>query len=153
MGTHCSITKKMMWIFLRQIPKGAATRDELGRFVSRSLQPSWLSFLSAPSAKIKRCEILQIVNPETQSTEYHCLVQINPSTAAPLVIKRLNGRKLQGKPVEVRKFFRRSPLRDRRRSISGREASLENRRGDRRRDGLKSTVLRAPEVQRTLGIL
>ena len=153
MGTHCSITKKITWIFLRQIPKGATTHDELGRFVSKSLRPSWLSFLPAPSTKIKRCEILQIVNPETHSTEYHCLVQINSSTAAPLVIKRLNGHKLQGKPIEARKFFRRSALRDRRRTISGREASLENRRGDRRRDGLKSTVLRAPEVQRTLGIL
>ena len=153
MGTHCSITKKMMWIFLRQIPKGAATRDELGRFVSKSLRPSWLSFLSAPSTKIKRCEILQIVNPETHSTEYHGLVQINPSKAAPSVIKRLNGHKLQGKPIEARKFFRRSALRNRRRTLSERKASLENRRVDRHRDGFKSSVLRAPEVQRTLGIL
>ena len=153
MGTHCSIAKKIMWIFLRQIPNGAVARDELGRFVSKSLRPSWLSFLSAPSTRIKRCEILQIVNPATHSTEYHGLVQMNPSKAAPPVIKRLNGHKLQGKPIEARKFFRRSAFRDRRRTLSEREASLENRRVDRRRDGLKSSVLRAPKVQRTLGIL
>ena len=153
MGTPSSTTKRTMWIFLRQIPNRAATRDELGRFVSKSLRPFWLFFLSGPHTKIKRCELLQIVNPATNSTEYHGLVQISPSTAAPPVIKRLNGRKLQGKPIEVRKFFRRSPHRDRRRTIFEREAPLENRRGDRRRDGLKSSVLRAPEVQRTLGIL
>jgi hypothetical protein len=143
-----------MWIFLRQISKGAATRSELEEFVSKSLRPSWMFFLSGPHTIIKRFEILQIVNPAMHSTEYHGLVQINPSTAAPPVIRRLNGRKLQGKRIEVRQFFRRSALRDRRRTtLSEREASMENRRGDRRRDGLKSVVLRAPEVQRTLNIL
>ena len=153
MGTHCSTTKKIMWIFLRHIPKGAATRSELEGFVSKSLRPSWIFFLSGSHTIIKRCEILQIVNPATHSTEYHGLVQINPSTAAPPVIRRLNGRKLQGKPIEVRQFFRRSALRDRRRTLLERKPSLENRRGDRRRDELRSTVLRAPEVERTLGIL
>jgi hypothetical protein len=153
MGTHCRAIKRIMWIFLRQIPKGAAKRNELVKFVSKSLRPSWMFFLSKPHAKIKRCEILKIVNPVTHSTECHGLVQINPSKAAPSVIERLNGHKLQGKPIEARRFFRRSVFRDRRRTLSEREASLENRRVDRRRVGLKSSVLRAPEVQRILGIL
>ena len=142
-----------MWIFLRQIPKGAATRSELEGFVSKSLRPSWMFFLPAPHAKIKRCEILQIFNPETSTTEYHGLVQIIPSKGALPLIERLNGSKLKGKSIEVRKFFRRSSLRDRRRISSERKKEQEFRRQDRRRDRLRSTVLHAPEIQRTLGIL
>ena len=141
-----------MWVFLRQIPKGT-TRDELGRFVSKGLKPSWMLFQLFQQAKVKRCEVLQIFNTDTRSTEYHGLVLIDPSKAALPVIERLNGREFKGKTIEVRKYFRRSSHRDRRRTLSERKASLENRRVDRRRDGLKSLVLRAPEVQRTLGIL
>ena len=141
-----------MWLFLRQIPKGT-TREKLGEFVSKGLNPSWMLFRLPARAKIKRCEILQIFNPDTESTEYHGLVLIDPSKEVPPMIERLNGRKLQGKPIEVRKYFRRSSDRDRRRTLSEREEGSEIRRQDRRRQRLRSTVLRAPEVQRTLGIL
>ena len=69
------------------------------------------------------------------------------------MIERLDGRELQGKLIEVRKYFRRSSYRDRRRILSEGKLQQENRRQDRRRERLRSSVLRAPEVQRTLGIL
>ena len=141
-----------MWIFIRQIPKGT-TRKELGKFVSKGLRPSWIFFPLPSHVKVKRCEILQISNPETKTTEYHGVVQIDPSSAALLVIERLDGRELQGKLVEVRKYFRRSSYRDRRRILSEQKLQQENRRQDRRRERLSSRVLHAPEVQRTLGIL
>ena len=142
-----------MWVFVRQIPKSSATRGELVKFVNKGLRPSWIFFPFSSHAKVKRCEILQIFNPETKTTEYHGLVQIDPSKAALPVIERLNGRKLKGKPVEVRKYFRRSPHRDRRRILFEREDLQEFRRQDRRRDRLRSRVLHAPEIERALGIL
>ena len=141
-----------MWLFLRQIPKGT-TREKLGGFVSKGLKPSWILFQLFPKAKVERCEILQIFNPDTKSIEYHGLAAINPSKAALPVMERLNGRELQGKPIEVRKYFRRSSYRDRRRTLSEREEGSESRRQDRRRRQLKKTVLHAPEVQQILGIL
>ena len=141
-----------MWIFLRQIPKGT-TCKELRKFVSKSQQPSWMFFPLAPRAKIKRCEILKIFNPETQTTEYHGLIQIDPIKAAVSLIERLNGRELQGKPIEVRKYYRRLSNLDRRFTISEREEHQELRRQDRRRDGLRSRVLHAPEVERVLCIV
>ena len=141
-----------MWIFLRQIPKGT-TREKLGRFVSKGLKPSWMLFQLFPQAKVKRCEVLQVFNHDTNSFEYHGLVMIEPSKAALPVIGRLNGRELQGKSIEVRKYFRRSSYRDRRRTFSEREDGSDFRRQDRRRGQLRSTVLHAPEVQQILGIL
>jgi len=81
------------------------------------------------------------------------VVQIDPSSAALPVIERLDGRELQGKLIEVRKYFRRSSYRDHRRILSERKPQQEYRRQDRRREQLRSRVLRAPEIQRTLGIL
>ena len=141
-----------MWTLLRQIPKGV-TRGELGRFVSKGLKPSWMYFLSSSHAKVKRCEILQISNPETETVEYHGLVQIDPSKAALPVIDRLNGRILRGKPIEVRKYFRRSSFRDRRQAMSDIDEQQDLRRRDRRRDQLISRVLHAPEIERALYIL
>ena len=140
-----------MWLLLRQIPK-VATCKELEKFVGKGLQPSWMLFPLPSHSTLKRCEILQIFNPETETAEYHGLVQIDPGKAAAL-LKRLNGSKLRGTPIEVRKYIRRSSYRDRRRILSDREGQQEIHRQDRRRDGLRSRVLHAPEVERVLCIL
>ena len=141
-----------MWVILRQIPNGR-TRRELSNFVSKGLKSTWM-FIPLPSrAEVKRCEILQIYNPETKTTEYHGLVQIDPSKAALQVIERMNGQKFQGKPIEVRKYFRRSSQQDRRRILYKHEEGSEARRKDRRRDRLKSRVLHAPDIERVLCIV
>lgn len=141
-----------MWIILRQIPKGT-TCNELHRFVSKGQQPAWMFFPLPSLAKIKRCEILQIFNPETKITEYHGLIQIDPIKEALPLIERLNGRELQGKPIEVSKYYRRLSYLDHRRILSERDKQKELRRQDRRRDGLRSRVLNAPEVERVLCIV
>jgi len=141
-----------MWLLLRQIPKGA-TCKELGKFVGKGLKPSWMLFPLQSSSILKRCEILQIFNPEKKTTEYHGLVQIDSGKASTQLIKRLNGRKLLGTLIEVRKYIRRSSIRDRRLILSEREGQQEFRWQDRRRDGLRSRVLHAPEVERVLCIL
>ena len=141
-----------MWILLRQVPKGT-TCKELDKFVSKGQQSSWMFFPLPSHAKIKRCEILQIFNPETKITEYHGLIHIDPIKAALPLIERLNGRELQGKPIEVHMYFRRLPCLDRRRILSEREEWQELRRQDRRRDRLRSRVLHAPEIERVLCIL
>jgi len=138
-----------MWIFLYQIPS-ESTRPQLGSFVSKGLKRS-CTLLPFPSqAKIKRCEILQIFSPESNTTEYHGLVQMDPGEAALSVIKRLSGHQFQGKLIEVREYFRRSSNRDRRRILTGRHGRQELRRKDRRRDRLKRSVLRAPEMEQVI---
>ena len=140
-----------MWFFVRMI-HDRTTRQELSKFISRGLRPSWMFIPLPSSAKLKRCEILQIVHPESKTTEYHGLVQIEPSSSAQPVIERLSGRKLQGKLIEVRKYFRRSTFRDRRGLFADHKQQQERRRQDRRRERLSSRVLHAPDVGRALGI-
>ena len=141
-----------MWIFIRQVPK-KTTRKALNKFVSKGLRPSWVFFPLPPHSKVKRCEILRIDNPEKETTEYHGLVQIDFGRASLPVMERLSGCELQGKRVEVHKYFRRSSYRDRRRVLSQRGEQQEYRRKDRRRNQLRKRVLSAPEIQRILGIL
>jgi len=141
-----------MWLLLSRIPKGA-TCKELEKFIGRGLQPSWMLLPLLSHSILKRCEILQIFNPETKTAEYHGLVQIDSGKASTPLIKRLSGRKLLGAPIEVRKYIRRSSIRDRRHILSEREEQPEFRRQDRRRDRLRSRVLHAPEVERVLCIL
>jgi len=129
-----------------------ATCKELEKFVGKGLQPSWMLFPFQSHSILKRCEILQIFDPETKTAEYHGLAQIDPGKAAAL-IKRLNGRKLLGTPIEVRKYIRRSSYRDHRQILSDREGQQEFRQQDRRRVRLRSRVLHAPEVERVLCIL
>ncbi len=140
-----------MWFFVRMI-RDQTSRKELRKFINKGLRPSWM-FIPLPSpAKLKRCEILQIVHPESKTTEYHGLVQIEPSKSTQPVIERLGGRELQGKSIEIRKYFRRSSYRDRRGLFADQTQPQERRRHDRRRERLSSTVLHAPDVGRTLGI-
>ena len=140
-----------MWIFIRQIHK-ETTRKELSRFVIKGLRPSWMLFTLSPSAKLKRCEIMRIVQPERKSVEYHGLVQINLNGAAHQMIDRLNGHELQSKAIEAHKYTRRSTYRDRRGLSTERKYQQERRKQERRREGLSRRVLHAPEIERTLGI-
>lgn len=140
-----------MWILLCQIPN-ESTRPQLGSFVSKGLKRSCLFFPFPSPSIIKRCEILQVFSPESKTTEYHGLIQIDPDKAAQSLIKRLNGQKLQGELIEVRKYFRRSSYRDRRQTVSEHGGRQEFRRQDRRRKRLKSNVPRAPEIEQVLCI-
>jgi hypothetical protein len=80
-------------------------------------------------------EIRKLVNRATGSVEYHGLVDIEPAKGAVTAIRKLHLTPLKGKTVEVRKYYKRSPLRDRRER--GDEGVAENRRKrDRRRPNL-----------------
>ena len=123
-----------MLVFIRMIPK-SVTCNELSHFVHRGVDSLRTRFLgkqgSVDSVSIKR-----FTNQETQSVEYHGIVNIEPAASAQAAIRRLNRTTLKGVPVEVRKFYQRSPMRDRRRNQSDMDAaSFENlRKGDRRRN-------------------
>ena len=101
-----------MLVFIRLLPD-AVTRGDLRQFVIQGCQPSILRPLRRP-ARINRFEIVKITNLRTKTVEYHGLAEIEPAKAALSVIKRLNRAELKGRKIEVRKFYRRSQLRDRR---------------------------------------
>jgi hypothetical protein len=121
-------------IFIRLLPDDVSQSD-LRHFVSDALHRSW--FVRSSNGQIVAVEIRKLTNSETYSTEYHGIVDVEPAKAAMQAIQKLNRNNLKGKDVEVRKFFQRSDLRDRRRHLSDEAISEERRKRDRRRSHMQ----------------
>jgi len=122
-----------MLVFIRLLPE-TVTQNDLRRFISQALKPSWLTLL-APQGRIKSTEIRKTTYGQPLSVEYHGIVDIEPAKAAMAVIHKLNRTALKGRDVEVRKYYHRSPLRDRRIALRGMTDAPagERRHQDRRR--------------------
>lgn len=120
-------------VFIRLLPE-AVTQSDLRKFVRNAIRPSWLNPF-APQSRIHSTEIRKLSNHATLSVEYHGVVEIESAKAAVAAINKLNRTSLKGKEVEVRKYFQRSPQRDRREGVT--ESSPVNRRKqDRRREAM-----------------
>ena len=119
--------KENMLVFIRMIPE-SMTRRDLYRFVDRALPTSWFP-LSTKKGRIRSLDLIRIINHQTDSIEYHGLVDIEPAVTAHKAIRRMNGSRLMDRVIEVRKFYHRSKLRDRR---SGRSPTDLPRTEDRR---------------------
>jgi hypothetical protein len=124
-----------MKVFLRRLPADCSVED-LRRFVASVLGPRWY----APFRKdgdIGHCQLLTINQHRGGWVETHGVVDIEPTQVALSSILRLNGRKLKGSVIEVRRWFERSPRNDRRVADHGATGSHQDqRRSDRRRSDL-----------------
>jgi hypothetical protein len=121
-------------VFIRLLPE-SVTQNELRRFVSNGLRSRWLIAFPV-SGKIRSVEIRKFTNGTSRSVEYHGIVDIEPAKAAVKAIRKLNRTLLKGKEVEVRKYYQRSVLRDRRIAMGARTPSDERRKRDRRRGSM-----------------
>lgn len=123
-----------MEVFIRRLPN-STTRLDLMQFISSALKPRWYLLQFAPVGTLTHCDICRIDDQLNNQVEYHGIVQIEPPSAALNVIKQLNGEYFKSKKVEVRKFFRRSIKRDRRRVMpaSLTKNHIDQRKQDRRR--------------------
>jgi RNA recognition motif-containing protein len=122
-----------MRIFIRLLPE-SVTQSDLRRFVEKAIHSPWQPLLLRRS-KIHSTEIRMLVNRATGSVEYHGLVDVEPAKRAAVAIRKLNQTPLKGKAVEVRKYYERSALRDRRGGDMA-AASSNRRKRDRRRENL-----------------
>ena len=122
-----------MLVFVRLIPE-TVTIGDLRHFVDKGMG-SLRDYIFGRQGAITSILIFRVTNPKTHSVEYHGMIDIQPAASAQATIRRLNRTLLKGMPVEVRKYFRRSPLRDRRTGQSDRkrESFKDLRKKDRRR--------------------
>jgi hypothetical protein len=127
-------------IFLRKLPEGV-TKKELKNFIKTTVKELDSRPFSLKTA-VCNCSILCISDPESGTREYHGLVEVQPATAAMRAIEALNGKRLRGQPVEVRRYRHRSPLRDPREGLLG-YALGESWGGDRRRQNVKIDLISA----------
>lgn len=122
-----------MKIFIRRIPSSASPPDVVS-FLERLTQPHWYMPWRT-DGQITDCKILKIQDPQEDSIEFHALAQVEPDAAALQVLSRLNGRKLKGRIVEVRRWHERSAASEQRVSTTSPPAN-EQRLSERRRQAL-----------------
>jgi hypothetical protein len=86
---------------------------------------------------------VRISNPDPRSVEYHGIIDIEPEPNALRAIRILDGSRIKGKGIEVRKYQRRSSYRERRmQQLNSEEAVMFNRRkGERRRLYLQREIV------------
>lgn len=89
--------------------------------------------------RVEGARILVVRDRDTDETEWHGLVTIQPHTAFNSVIAELDGKLLNNNLVQVRRYHKRSPLNDRRlhRNESARFPFGNRRAGERRRKNLE----------------
>ena len=133
-----------MEVFIRRLPN-STTRLDLMQFLSSALKPRWYLLQFAPLGKLMQCDICRIDDRLNDKVEYHGIAQIEPPSAALNIIKKLNGEIFKTKKVEVRKYFRRSINRDRRRPESAPPTQniIDQRKQDRRRPDIQTELLHA----------
>jgi hypothetical protein len=129
-----------MMLFIGHIPAHSTERDFM-RFVTRFGNGllSWVPFVSKPA--LRKCHILRIEDQLARSVEFHGLLSIQPSKSSQNLLQKLDGKQFNGKPVEVRRYYKRSFRMDRR-IIHTESDSLpvERRRRDRRRPALNTQL-------------
>jgi len=132
-----------MKVFLRRIPAGT-NRNDICRFVEPVIKPRWFRLFKDRGA-MQSCQLLEIREPDGRYVETHGLVDIEPEMVAAQALLRLNGRKLNGQIMEVRRWHDRSGQNDRR--ASSREnppySGKEKRQLDRRRAGVVANLVKA----------
>ncbi|MCB1859516.1 MAG: hypothetical protein KDI63_14665 [Gammaproteobacteria bacterium] len=125
-----------MLIFIGHLPASTSEKDIQG-FINGAGRPLWRRFI-APRARIGEIEIIRITDPQTQSVEYHGIVDVDPEPAAFSALRSLAGKRLGLAAVEVRHYQARSSYRDQRsvRDPLEQLAISDRRTRDRRRSNL-----------------
>lgn len=101
-----------MKIFIRG-NGGAFSREELVRFAESGLRGPWYTGFRQ-KGELLNCQIVRVMDQAGRHSEYHGLIEVKPSRVGWELIQRLNGKKLHGRSVQVRKWFDRSKSQDRR---------------------------------------
>ena len=129
-----------MWIFYKHLPRGVTTK-EIQKVTLKGAQTRWspLSFFRKP--RIKRSKIVRIKDLQTETVEYHAIVQVDSPTVADTIIENLDGKTVNGLFLKPHRYHRRFTNRDRRVRQDNQFQSEERRSTDRRRQNLITRVL------------
>jgi len=96
-----------MWVIIQQIPP-ATTNQELSRFISRRLgRRGWLRTSLGKHNGLKSHSILRMTDRVTGIVECHGLAELADDRPEEETLKSLNGHRLNGRRVSVRKYYHR----------------------------------------------
>lgn len=140
-------------LFLRNLPDNV-TNKRLKQFVQQELKRAGVRGLPLRSP-CSNCSILRITDPARGTEEYHGLLEIQPSRIAMQAMEVLNGKRIAGKPVEVRRYRHRSPWggHGNAQDIAIMPPQDAHPLGERRRDNLKIELVdETPCAESVVGI-
>ncbi|MET0027457.1 MAG: hypothetical protein ABW101_07440 [Candidatus Thiodiazotropha sp.] len=129
-----------MWIFFKHLPRGVTTQ-EIVTITCKGAHKSWLPLHILSKPKIKRSKIIRIKDLESETLEYHAIVQVDSSELADTIVENLEGRTVNGLFLKPHRYFRRFPNRDRRSRHDSDSPVTERRLTERRRKNLITHVL------------
>ena len=112
----------------------SVTRKDLKSIFRHLIKSRWQARWSGQGL-IRSCDIVRITDRDTGNVEYHGLVELQPAKLALRAIRELSGTEIGGHPIEIRRYYHRSPLRDQLRYAPEGE-SVERVRDERRRPNL-----------------
>lgn len=120
-----------MIIILKKIPANTNNMQ-----IKEFIKPALKGGVFSKSGRIDNISFLVKKNIKTQHVEYHALVTIMPDSVARRVIKKLNGKRINGKHIVVNEYRHRSWHNDPR--INPIVTMYHDRRkGDRRCDSVE----------------
>jgi hypothetical protein len=138
-GGHKQMTGKhgVVVLFISGLPESIA--PDVLRLKFQNLLQTRRHWGFSSGGSIGSCDIVRIVDLNSEEVEFHALVEIQPAKFALQAIKMLDGCLIDGHKLEVRRYNHRSSFRERRVDGSGKMLvnAANDRAGDRRRDGLR----------------
>lgn len=123
-----------MKIFVR-CQGDACDRAALMEFVRRALRGPWYTGFRRRGEMVD-CRIVRVMDLAGRRAEYHGLIEVRPTRVAWCLVQHLDGQPLQGRVVQVRKWFERNSRCTDRRQLAGLSAyprHLDRRSGRERR--------------------
>lgn len=129
-----------MWIFYKHLPRGVSSM-EIWKATLRGTRSVWSLIPVKKKGVVKRSKIIQIMDLDTDSVEYHAIVQVESPKVADSIIRNLDGKTVNGLFLKPHRYHRRFPNRDRRVDPHSWHQGEERRTSDRRRDRIITRVV------------
>ena len=121
-----------MFVILKRIHDQVRAND-----IHFFLEPALQGGFFKKTGHIQSIKIEMIQDKDANKTEINALVDVEPDAVAQRVIKNLNRKSCNGKPINIAEYFYRYHGNDPRQSVF--EPEINRRKADRRRKNLQVT--------------
>lgn len=115
-----------MILILKRISQSTLIPD-----IESFIRPSLKGGIFTKAGHLEKISIQMLQAANSDNAEFNALVRIEPDTVAKRVIKQLNRKPLNGKPINIAEYYLR--LRDNDRRNRGHQPLTDRRRKERRR--------------------
>ncbi|MCW8889222.1 MAG: RNA-binding protein [Sedimenticola sp.] len=130
-----------MWIIIQGIPL-TTTQRELNQFLNKQIScKGWFGLSSRSDFRLKTFSILRMTDRASGEMECHGLAELETARPEEEVLKQLNGHRLHGRVITVRKYYHRSSRSIQRMDQMGGPSGSEH--NERRRPYLHIEMLKA----------